>query len=186
MSRRDARGIAGVVHSELMAIGDERGSFTELWRAGTTDRDGITFRQANLSRSKALVLRGMHFHDRQTDLWITVNGRASVVLADLRPMIAANPGPPQTEQFEMGPGSSVLIPRRVAHGFLAIEPLELIYLVSEEYDGSDERGFAWNDPDAALRWPTAQPIVSGRDASNPLLAAAVEAARQRDALVMAR
>ncbi|NTU76473.1 MAG: UDP-N-acetylmuramoyl-L-alanine--D-glutamate ligase, partial [Alphaproteobacteria bacterium] len=29
---------------------------------------------------------------------------------------------------------------------LALEPLELIYLVTNEYDGTDELGFAWDDP----------------------------------------
>jgi dTDP-4-dehydrorhamnose 3,5-epimerase len=174
-------GIPGVVHDQLTSIADERGSFTELWRGSGVAWGEIIFRQANLSRSTADVLRGMHFHDRQTDLWITVDGRAAVALVDLRPLIAGSADPPRTEQFDMGPGSTVLIPPRVAHGFLAIEPLELIYLVSEEYDGTDEHGFAWDDPRAALRWPVELPIVSGRDASNPALADAVSAARQRAA-----
>ena len=43
----------------------------------------------------------------------------------------------------------VVIPTGVAHGFLALEPLELLYLVTNEYDGSDELGFAWDDPAVA-------------------------------------
>ena len=45
------------------------------------------------------------------------------------------------------------IPIGVAHGFLALEPLQLIYLVTNEYDGSDELGFAWDDPRARQRRP---------------------------------
>ena len=37
------------------------------------------------------------------------------------------------------------IPRRVAHGFLALTDVSLMYLVSNEYDGTDELGFAWDD-----------------------------------------
>ena len=64
----------------------------------------------------------------------------------------------------------------MAHGFLALEPLELIYLVTNWYDGSDELGFAWDDPAVGVAWPTlaatadGRPIVSERDASNPSLA----------------
>ena len=67
------------------------------------------------------------------------------------------------------------IPTGVAHGFLALEPLQLIYLVTNEYDGSDELGFAWDDPLAAVSWPAIAgttdglPILSERDQSNPSL-----------------
>ena len=56
-------------------------------------------------------------------------------------------------------GSS--IPTGVAHGFLALEPLELLYLVTNEYDGSDELGFAWDDPLAGVPWPPV-PATAGR------------------------
>ena len=178
--------ISGVVHSRVNPIADERGAFMETWRASTTDRAGVTFRQANLSRSKARVLRGMHFHERQVDLWILLDGRASVALVDLRPAIRGDQRMPPTERFEMTTGAAVLIPERVAHGFLAIEPIELLYLVSKEYDGTDEYGFAWSDPDVALDWPARDPIVSGRDAGNPPFAEAVAAARQRGVTAVAR
>jgi dTDP-4-dehydrorhamnose 3,5-epimerase len=172
-------GIAGVVHSRLTEIVDDRGSFTEIWRASGTATLGVTFTQGNISRSRAGVLRGMHFHDHQLDLWVVVNGRALVALADLRAAIHGTGATPQTEQFELIRGSAVLIPRRVAHGFLALEALDLIYLVSREYDGTDEFGFRWDDLSAGLRWPKPNPIVSQRDASGPSLADALEAARQR-------
>ena len=64
----------------------------------------------------------------------------------------------------------------MAHGFLALEALQLLYLVTNEYDGSDELGFAWDDPAVGVPWPLVtttpggRPIVSDRDASNPPLA----------------
>ena len=70
----------------------------------------------------------------------------------------------------------VLIPTGVAHGFLALDPLELIYFVTNEYDGTDELGFAWDDPAVAVAWPAlsatpdGRPIVSERDDANPSLA----------------
>ena len=175
----------GVLRRDLEPIADVRGSFMELWRESLTADLGATFRQANLSRSAAGVLRGMHFHERQADLWIVVEGRAAVAAVDLRSMVGGTSKAPAVEEFEMRVGSALFLPKGVAHGFLALEPLALLYLVTEEYDGSDEHGFAWDDPTAALTWPLSDPILSGRDAANPSLAEAVAAARQRGVLASA-
>ena len=54
----------------------------------------------------------------------------------------------------------------------ALEPLQLLYLVTNEYDGTDELGFAWDDPAVGIRWPTVGgrvPILSDRDQRNPSL-----------------
>ena len=52
-----------------------------------------------------------------------------------------------------------------------------VYLVTNEYDGSDELGFAWDDPAVggplarrSRRPPDGRPILSDRDAANPSLA----------------
>ncbi|HLO36570.1 MAG TPA: dTDP-4-dehydrorhamnose 3,5-epimerase family protein, partial [Candidatus Deferrimicrobium sp.] len=67
--------------------------------------------------------------------------------------------------------------------FLALEPIELVYLVTNEYDGSDELGFAWDDPAVGVAWPPiaatpdGRPILSDRDRSNPSLAELVASLR---------
>ena len=164
--------------------GDARGSFRELWRAsafGDLDaelvgRPDAAFVQANLSTSAAGVLRGLHFHRRQLDHWVVAAGRAFVALVDVRPLVADPAGRPIVEVREARrPDGTVTIPAGVAHGFLALEPLELVYLVTNEFDGSDELGFAWDDPLAAVPWPhipgtpDGRPILSDRDRANPSL-----------------
>jgi dTDP-4-dehydrorhamnose 3,5-epimerase len=170
---------------------DARGSFRELWRAPGPDGLGQpasveprwSFVQANLSTSAAGVLRGLHLHRRQLDYWIVASGRAFVALVDIRRLLEGQDEPPTVETRELGPDDWVVIPPGVAHGFLALEPLELLYLVTNWYDGSDELGFAWDDPAAAVPWPvvdhapTGQPIVSERDATNPSLTELVERLR---------
>jgi dTDP-4-dehydrorhamnose 3,5-epimerase len=95
-------------------------------------------------------------------------------LVDLRPMLSGG-GIPVVGTRMMAADEWVSIPTGVAHGFLALESLTLLYLVTNEFDGSDELGFAWDDPDAAVPWPTVdatsdgQPILSDRDRSNPSL-----------------
>ena len=166
---------------------DERGSFRELWRAAAfgpldaaaTGLPGAAFIQANLSTSAAGVLRGLHFHRRQLDHWIVARGRALVALVDVRPMIERRDPRPLVEVRELTEDGTVTIPTGVAHGFLALEPLELVYLVTNEYDGSDELGFAWDDADASVPWPEVpgtpdgRPILSDRDRANPSLASLV-------------
>ena len=105
---------------------------------------------------------------------------ASVALVDVRPMLRADApaAAPLVETRELRTDDWVDIPAGVAHGFLALEPLELIYLVTNEYDNSDELGFAWDDPLAAVPWPAiatpdGRPILSDRDRANPSLAALV-------------
>ena len=82
---------------------------------------------------------------------------------------------PLIETRELGADEWVVIPTGVAHGFLALDPLQLIYLVTNEYDGSDELGFAWDDPAVGVAWPAldatpdGRPILSARDMANPSL-----------------
>jgi dTDP-4-dehydrorhamnose 3,5-epimerase len=185
--------LPGVRYGAIARFGDERGSFRELWRedtfgpidpalAGASRGDQPRFVQANLSSSATGVLRGLHLHQRQLDHWVVAAGRAFVALVDVRPMLAGAPTP-RVETRELGEDEWVDIPTGVAHGFLALEPLQLVYFVTNPYDGSDELGFAWDDPVAAVPWPAVpasadgRPILSDRDRSNSTLEALVERLR---------
>jgi dTDP-4-dehydrorhamnose 3,5-epimerase len=177
--------LSGVRYGAIARHGDDRGAFREIWRASSfpvltaTDTGAPPggeprFVQANLSTSVAGVLRGLHYHRRQLDYWIVSAGRAFVALVDVRPSLDSS-GSPVVETRELAADEWVVIPAGVAHGFLALEPLELVYLVTNEYDGSDELGFAWDDPAVGVAWPAVpgtpdgRPILSERDLTNPSL-----------------
>lgn len=169
-----ATGLPGTWRRSLTPVADARGSFLELWRASWTDdldpgAGDARPRQANLSRSAPGVLRGLHLHRRQADLWIVADGAPFVALVDVRPAIAGT-GAPRTVTLDAQPGDVLWIPSGVAHGFLARDPLLLVYLVTHPYDGSDELGFRWDDADAAVPWPLRDPVLSPRDATAPPLA----------------
>ncbi|HSK53276.1 MAG TPA: dTDP-4-dehydrorhamnose 3,5-epimerase [Clostridia bacterium] len=170
----------GVAWGRVERHADARGSFRELWRRRGLD---IPVVQANLSTSAAGVLRGLHLHERQVDYWVVTSGRALVALVDVRPLIRGTGAPAVVETRELEADGTVTIPPGVAHGFLALEPLELVYLVTNEFDGSDERGFAWDDPAVGVPWPAGlptpdgRPILSERDRTNPSLAELVERLR---------
>jgi dTDP-4-dehydrorhamnose 3,5-epimerase len=174
--------LPGVRYGRLVGHGDVRGSFTELWRASHRAGDA-PYVQANLSTSAQGVLRGLHFHQRQLDYWVVLEGRAFVALVDARGPVSGATTVPDVETRELGLYDWVVIPAGVAHGFLALEPIQLLYLVTNEYDGSDELGFAWDDPAVGVPWPTVhatgdgRPIVSERDAGNQPFAELVASLR---------
>jgi dTDP-4-dehydrorhamnose 3,5-epimerase len=187
--------LRGVRFGAVTRHADARGSFRELWRASafpamtaaeTAAPEGSEprFLQANLSTSAAGVLRGLHYHRRQLDYWVVGAGRAFVALVDVRPLLEGSADRPLVETHVLSADEWVVIPAGVAHGFLALEPLELLYLVTNEFDGSDELGFAWDDPAVGVPWPAVdespdgRPILSDRDRSNPTLADLVQRLRE--------
>ena len=144
---------------------DARGRFVEVFRTAAVPEPLV---QSNHSRSAPGVLRGLHYHRHQADLWYLVSGRAQVGLADLR---TRRPDP-VTHAFVLDgeTPTAVYIPAGVAHGYLALTEIDLIYWVTREYDPADERGVTWDDPTLAIDWQVdAPPVVSERDASNPPL-----------------
>jgi dTDP-4-dehydrorhamnose 3,5-epimerase len=178
--------LAGVRFGAVVRHADSRGAFRELWRtsafpdidpadAGAPAGSRPGFVQANVSTSLTGVLRGLHYHRRQLDYWVVIGGRAVAALVDVRALVAGDATRPDVETRELATDDWVVIPAGVAHGFLALEPLDLLYLVTNEFDGGDELGFAWDDPLAAVPWPPApgvpdgRPILSDRDQSNPSL-----------------
>jgi dTDP-4-dehydrorhamnose 3,5-epimerase len=114
---------------------DNRGYFLEAYRE-TFHRalTGDYAVQTNISVSKPMVLRGFHWHKVQWDIWTIASGMAQVVLAS----------GDETESRVLSTGQGVVIPAEVAHAFLALSDLVLIYSVTEEYkrDVPDEQGFS--------------------------------------------
>ena len=168
MSVRESDRIAGVKIVTLTAFADERGRFLETFRRAWFPERAWDHVQANRSDSRRGVLRGLHYHFHQVDYWYLVSGRIRVGLYDLR-RASATRGAGEVLEMGMEEPIGVFVPVGVAHGFVALEDSTLTYLVDEYYDASDEHGVAWNDPDIALDWGIADPVLSPRDLANPRL-----------------
>jgi dTDP-4-dehydrorhamnose 3,5-epimerase len=139
---------------------DERGWFAELIRAGALPKP---IKQANLSRSRKGVIRGLHYHERgQDDLFVCLQGMVRVVVLDRE----------TDEVFTVDIGDdnpvAVYVPGTKAHGYEALTDCLFMYLVTEEYDAAnpDENGIPWNDPRVRDIWSTQSPVLSARDASS--------------------
>lgn len=165
---RESEEIKGVYIVELTAFADERGRFMETFRKEWFPQRAWTCIQNNRSDSRARVLRGLHYHFHQVDYWYVMKGRIRAALLDIRP---DSPTFRAKQTVEMGEENNVglFIPIGVAHGFLALSEVTLTYVVDNYYDSSDEYGVAWDDPEVAMPWGAKEPLISARDANNPLL-----------------
>jgi dTDP-4-dehydrorhamnose 3,5-epimerase len=162
--RAEVEGIPRVEVIRPDVNGDPRGFFLEIFRE---DALGVHFVQGNHSHSRAGVLRGLHFHARQSDAWYVVSGSVRVGLADLRTK-SDDPAVATVDLSDDEPGV-IFIPPGVAHGFAALTDLDLVYWVTHYFDNTDEHSIAWDDPSLAVPWKVAHPILSERDASAPTL-----------------
>ena len=169
VSRETVNGIHGVELVRMAVWPDERGWFREVFRSEWVPGKFSADFQLNLSETRAGGLRGLHFHRLQSDWWVPVAGRIRAVIADLRP---ESPSFLAKAELDLSADEPVclFVPPHVAHGFLALTDTRLLYAVNRLYDGSDEQGVAWNDPDLSIDWGTANPILSGRDMNNPSVA----------------
>ncbi len=160
--------INGVQIVHLKSISDERGRFCETFRKEWFPHRSWEIIQTNRSDSKANVLRGLHYHFHQVDYWYVAAGRIRAGLCDIRP---DSPTFGTAQTIDMGEDNQLglFVPVGVAHGFVALTNATLVYVVDNYYNGADEFGVAWDDPALAVPWGVASPLISGRDAANPLL-----------------
>jgi dTDP-4-dehydrorhamnose 3,5-epimerase len=161
--------ISGVFHVALAVHRDQRGLFVETFRREWIP-NGREMIQSNRADRAAGCVVGLHYHLHQADYWYVPAGRARVVLHDLR---VGSPTDGATEMFDLGQTESdgahtgVFIPPGVAHGFASLTDMTVTYLVDGYYNGADELGVAWDDPQIGADWGVTNPELSGRDGANP-------------------
>jgi dTDP-4-dehydrorhamnose 3,5-epimerase len=166
--------IPGLAVIEPQVFADDRGEFFETWNRGRFASEGIDFGvvQANVSRSRRDVLRGLHYQwpNPQGKLVSVLDGEVWDVAVDIRR------GSPTFGQWE----AVVLngdnrrhfwIPEGFAHGFVVTsDSATFCYLCTAPYDRAADAALRWDDPRLAIDWPVASPRLSDKDARAPLLA----------------
>jgi dTDP-4-dehydrorhamnose 3,5-epimerase len=165
----------GVKLIKPRVYGDERGYFLESFRADALAEAvgaDLVFVQDNHSRSRARIVRGMHFQPGQAKLVRCVRGAIFDVVVDIR---VGSPTFGLWEGTELNDEThhQLFVPDGFAHGFLVLSDLaDVTYKVSSYYDPTTEAGFRFDDPTVAIDWPIApdQLIASARDTGAPTLA----------------
>ena len=145
--------IDGVATKKLRVIPDERGRLMEILRAD--DQLFSRFGQVYITTAYPGVVKGWHYHKKQTDHFAVVKGMAKLVLYDNRD---DSPTKGDINEFFMGEHNPLLvkIPPLVLHGFKCISEEEAICIniPTELYnhDQPDEFRVDPHDNDIPYDW----------------------------------
>jgi dTDP-4-dehydrorhamnose 3,5-epimerase len=171
--------IAGVLVVTPKKFSDERGFFSETFRASALAAHGVThpWVQDNHSMSgKGGVVRGLHFQSpphAQAKLLRVVQGSILDVAVDIR---KGSPTYGKHVAVELSEANwkQLYVPTGMAHGFCTLtDRAEVLYKTSNEYAPETEGGLMWNDPALGIAWPiaAAEATVNARDSGWPYLSA---------------
>lgn len=165
--------LPGCVVIEPRVFGDDRGFFFESFNLDRLAPHGIVphFVQGNMSASGRGVLRGLHYQwpNPQGKYVSVVEGEVWDVAVDIRR------GSPTFGRWTAVVLSAAnrrhfWIPEGFAHGFVALsERAVFTYLCTATYDPAADANIRWDDPDLAIDWPIAEPVLSAKDAAAPYL-----------------
>jgi dTDP-4-dehydrorhamnose 3,5-epimerase len=154
---------------------DERGFFRQTHVVSQLSEvlgRQVKFVQGNHARSRPGVLRGFHAEPWDKLVYVA-RGTAFAAIADIRP---DSPTFGEVATFQLGdpPGERVrlFVSEGLANAYAVVGDGDVDYLydVTREWSpGVDKSAVAWDDPDLAVPWPVAAPIVSDEDAANPTL-----------------
>lgn len=142
--------VPGVLHITPDVFEDDRGYFSE-----TLGRHLDFYPvQANMSKSKKGVIRGLHYQESTAKLVWVAKGSIYDVAVD-----------PETGDwvgFELSADNhnQLLVPANYLHGFQALEDDTVVcYLMDRYYDHKTEGGF---NPEG-IDWPLKEKILSDKD-----------------------
>lgn len=145
--------IQGVKTKDLRVIPDERGRLMEILRAD--DDLYQDFGQVYMTTAYPGVVKGWHYHRKQTDNFVVIKGMMKIVLYDSREHSSTEG---EVNEFFLGEHNQQLlqIPPYVFHGFKCIteEEAMVINIPTEKYnyDDPDEYRVAPHDNDIPYDW----------------------------------
>jgi dTDP-4-dehydrorhamnose 3,5-epimerase len=149
----ESRTIDGVLVKHLRVIPDERGRLMEILRS---DDDVFSrFGQVYVTTAYPGVVKGWHYHKKQTDNMTVVHGMMKIVLYDSR---NESPTKGMINEFFIGTHDPLLvqIPPFVFHGFKCIGEHEAIVINiptdTYNYDDPDEYRVHPHDNDIPYCW----------------------------------
>ena len=167
--------LPGAFVIELERHVDNRGFFARSFCEREFAAHGLPtrFPQSNISRNTAAgTLRGMHYSvapHAESKIVRCVRGAIHDVIIDLRAGSATR-GRSVAVELTAEAGNALFVPVGFAHGFLTLaDESDVLYQMGEFFHAESQRGFRYDDPRFAVRWPRPPSVISDRDANYPLL-----------------
>ena len=153
--------LPGVEVEPFVSWPDDRGSFGELFRFGAPGiaRDFVCSEtrrvQVSITRSYPGVIKAIHYHFEQTDLWAPVDGMLQVFLCDFRQNSRACGRVNTLFIGDLRPWK-VRIPPGVGHGYkvLGDKSCQLVYAMDRYYNPQDEGRISFDEPHINYDWIT--------------------------------
>ena len=168
--------INGAWHIKGQRFPDDRGFFQEWFKSSALAAStGVSFHpvQANISRSSAGVIRGIHYSiapSGQGKLVTVISGSIDDYVIDIRP---GSPTFGQWRRVHLSStnGDALLIDPHLGHAFHALEDDTIVsYLVSAEFNPEMEKGITPFCDQLKVQWNTKTPyIVSDKDRLAPTM-----------------
>src|SRR5689334_14988198 len=167
--------LPGVKLIELEAFNDQRGFFYESYSARKFAELGIqlVFVQDNHSRSRANVIRGLHYQGPAGAQWRLVRCTVGEIYDVIVDIDLGSPTFGQWRSYRLSAESKrqLLIPPAYAHGFAVLsEVAEVQYKCSGLHNAAAERALAFDDGELRIHWPVRAPITSVKDGAAPTFA----------------
>jgi dTDP-4-dehydrorhamnose 3,5-epimerase len=166
--------IAGAWLIKSQIFEDDRGHFVEWFKKSSFESivgEKFTPVQANISKSKAGVVRGIHYSlapDGQAKLVTVLHGSIRDLVVDIR---VGSPtfGKTHAVTLVAGDGCALFLSKDLGHGFQALEDNTVVsYLVSSEYSPNDEKEITPLCPTLNIQWSPDLPVVlSDKDHQAP-------------------
>jgi dTDP-4-dehydrorhamnose 3,5-epimerase len=153
--------IKGMEIEPVTQYPDERGLFAELFRFGEPGigRDFSASEGARIQVSFTVsyvgVIKAIHYHFEQTDLWAPLTGMFQVFLFDLRED-SPTCGALNTVFVGSQRPWKLRIPPGIGHGYRVVGPDSgvLIYATNRTYNPKDEGRIPFDDPGINYDWVT--------------------------------
>lgn len=160
--------LEGVLIIDTDYFRDERGFFIEHYHRERFAQHGITdeFVQDNHSRSMSGVLRGIHYQDMTAPMGKLVRCIEGVIFDVAVDLRAGSSTLGQWVGVELSAENmrQLYVPAGFGHAFATLsDAAQTHYKCTGYYAPESEGTILWNDPDLAIDWPLADPLLSNRD-----------------------
>lgn len=159
---------------------DDRGVFLEWYKADVVRKavgHALDLVQANHSVSRRGVVRGIHYADvppGQAKYVYCPRGAVLDFVIDIR---VGSPtfGRIDSVRLDEVDRRAVYLSEGLGHAFVSLADDSVVtYLCSTGYDPDREHGITPGDPELAIDWTVAEPLLSPKDTEAPTLAQARE------------